>query len=748
MVLKSRRISVLLPVLASVVALVGYSEEKISYRLEINVVGGGTVSPGPGTYYYPAGTTVFLSAIPNAEWAFDRWEGSISSTELYAQVYMNGHKTVTAVFVEPDWRLTITHSGDAQGTTFPPAGVYGFINGRMVGISSATVEGVYFGGWSGDVWGTDEFVQVYMDSDKTVDARFTSTGHILNVYVVGEGGATPGPMGNPHRFSSDVRVNVRTYQTNPSWRFHHWEGDIDENEPSSNILFNLTMDRDREVTAVFIEKPYYRLTIEVVGEGQVSLRKGFEEPLILGTGTHEFSYIEWSFIRCESIEVSSEWKFLRWEGDFGDTSPTYPRISFSMDRDRYVRCIFTDLTNVPNVVGTSQSEAVSAINSAWLRVEEILEICSDVYPSGYVVDQAPPAGMTVEIGSSVSIWVSTGPCPIPVPDVVGRDLDEAETILSLSQLMLGNVSQECNNQVEAGIVISQSPSPGELVTPGSNVDIVVSTGPCPVRVPNILWQTRVDAENMIFEAGLSIGIVTEQCDDNVPFGRVINQYPPAGQEVPVGSAVNFAVSNGSCYVIVPNIVMYSENLARFIIDNAGLTVGEITEQCHNSIRAGIVISQSPSAGERIPVGSAVDFTISSGPCGEGSQEGIFEGVVEGGVEGEQEGMEGSYEGGVEEGEALYHSADRNGNWKIDLSELLRCVQFFSSGGYHCALPGEVSEDGYIPGYDGDKNCDYHSLDYNPQDWIISLSELLRAIQFFNIGRYHPCATGEDGFCPG
>ncbi|HOL20163.1 MAG TPA: hypothetical protein PK813_07975, partial [Candidatus Hydrogenedens sp.] len=92
-----------------------------------------------------------------------------------------------------------------------------------------------------------------------------------------------------------------------------------------------------------------------------------------------------------------------------------------------------------------------------------------------------------------------------------------------------------------------------------------------------------------------------------------------------------------------------------------------------------------------------------------------------------------------------HSADQDGDWKISLSELLRVIQFFNLGGYHCDPSGE---DGYAPGLDGDKTCTPHASDYNPQDWTISLPELLRLIQLFNLNGYYPCEGGEDGYCPG
>ncbi len=73
------------------------------------------------------------------------------------------------------------------------------------------------------------------------------------------------------------------------------------------------------------------------------------------------------------------------------------------------------------------------------------------------------------------------------------------------------------------------------------------------------------------------------------------------------------------------------------------------------------------------------------------------------------------------------------------------IQFFNSGGLHCEAG---TEDGYAPGPPGDTSCAIHSGDYNPQDWQIGLSELLRVIQFFNSAGYHACPEGEDGFCPG
>jgi hypothetical protein len=107
-----------------------------------------------------------------------------------------------------------------------------------------------------------------------------------------------------------------------------------------------------------------------------------------------------------------------------------------------------------------------------------------------------------------------------------------------------------------------------------------------------------------------------------------------------------------------------------------------------------------------------------------------------------------YQGGTEQAPCGGHSADTQNTGQIDLSALLRVIQLYNAGGLHCDRNGE---DGYAPGEDAAAQaCTPHSSDYNPQDWRIDLNELLRAIQFYNVGGYTPCPESgtEDGFCPG
>lgn len=97
-----------------------------------------------------------------------------------------------------------------------------------------------------------------------------------------------------------------------------------------------------------------------------------------------------------------------------------------------------------------------------------------------------------------------------------------------------------------------------------------------------------------------------------------------------------------------------------------------------------------------------------------------------------------------------HSTDQDGDFVISLSEVLRVIQFYNSGGLHCAEGVGDSEDGYLAGPGANTSCAPHDTDYNPQNWMISLPEILRVIQFYNTGGYSHCpdAGTEDGYCVG
>jgi len=193
---------------------------------------------------------------------------------------------------------------------------------------------------------------------------------------------------------------------------------------------------------------------------------------------------------------------------------------------------------------------------------------------------------------------------------------------------------------------------------------------------------------------------------------------------------------------VPDVVGMSQSSAESAITGAGLTVGTVTEQCSNTVSAGNVISQTPTAGTQVSLGTSVYLVVSTGPCPEG--EGILEGTQEGVVEGTQEGTPEGVVEGTPEGtpEGILEGVIEGTPEGTPEGTQEGVVEGTPEG----VPEGVVEGEGIFEG-EGGWEKPPHSADQDG-DWKISLSELLRVIQFFNMGGYHPCPDGEDGYCPG
>ena len=99
-----------------------------------------------------------------------------------------------------------------------------------------------------------------------------------------------------------------------------------------------------------------------------------------------------------------------------------------------------------------------------------------------------------------------------------------------------------------GFAAAENPAAGTNVASGSAVNLVVSTGPMQVAVPNVVGQTQAAATTAITGAGLVLGTVTQQSSSTVASGEIISESPAAGTHVASGSAVNLVVSTGGSSV--------------------------------------------------------------------------------------------------------------------------------------------------------------------------------------------------------
>ena len=137
-----------------------------------------------------------------------------------------------------------------------------------------------------------------------------------------------------------------------------------------------------------------------------------------------------------------------------------------------------DKIQVPQVVGSSQSQAENALASAGLTVGSVTEEYSQE-EAGTVISQSVEAGKKVAKGTSVNIVVSKGKKVEmeTVPSLNGQTESDARSRIEAAGFVVGNISYESSNSVMEGYVIYQSASGGTQLEKGSTIDFVVSTGP-------------------------------------------------------------------------------------------------------------------------------------------------------------------------------------------------------------------------------------------------------------------------------
>jgi eukaryotic-like serine/threonine-protein kinase len=211
----------------------------------------------------------------------------------------------------------------------------------------------------------------------------------------------------------------------------------------------------------------------------------------------------------------------------------------------------TGQVTVPDVVGEREDDAVGRLEDAGFEVQVAREFNEDVQP-GRVIEQDPQPGDRVDRGSEVNLLVSKGPRPVAVPDLIGMTEDEARQAIEDAGFEVGSVTSR-ESQEEEGTVVDQSPPGGTDARPGSPVDLVVSSGPATVSVPDVICQDTDSAQAEVEAAGLDFVVTGSQFSDECPPGTVATQNPAPGTQVQPGSNVRIKESEGPSPEPVPSV---------------------------------------------------------------------------------------------------------------------------------------------------------------------------------------------------
>jgi len=220
-------------------------------------------------------------------------------------------------------------------------------------------------------------------------------------------------------------------------------------------------------------------------------------------------------------------------------------------QDQSVEIVYnpdTQLVPIPNVVALSLEEARTRLAAEGFVVGEVTTEEREDLARDSVISSDPPAETPALQGSAVNLVVAAPPSSVQVPgEVIGVSEIDARAVLEAPPYeFVVTTDVRSSPTVAANTVMEIRPGPGELVEKGSNVTIIVSTGPEDVRVPVVVGRTEAQARNTLTEIGL-IPVVQYQ-DGNfgaAEDGRVLSQSLPVGSKVRPGTEVNVVVARNT-----------------------------------------------------------------------------------------------------------------------------------------------------------------------------------------------------------
>jgi len=196
---------------------------------------------------------------------------------------------------------------------------------------------------------------------------------------------------------------------------------------------------------------------------------------------------------------------------------------------------------VPRVIGLPITEAEQVLTRQGFRAHVVGDEADPEIPGGAVLWQDPPPDLIAPQGTTVDLTRSTGPAPVPVPDVSDFEVEEARRVLTAAGLQPGTIDSVPSGTPQ-GIVTGTRPPAGSARPPGSAIDLLVSQGTSGASVPNVVGLRQDEAERQLRAAGFQVGRVLRAEGRRGPPGTVVEQRPNAGTPAPRRARVDLTVT--------------------------------------------------------------------------------------------------------------------------------------------------------------------------------------------------------------
>ena len=206
----------------------------------------------------------------------------------------------------------------------------------------------------------------------------------------------------------------------------------------------------------------------------------------------------------------------------------------------------------PSLLNLSAEQAEAAAADEGFTASQGGEEFSETVEAGLVVATEPGPGEQILDGGEITYILSKGPERYEVPDLTDMTVDAANEALDGLPLTLNVADEAHHDEIAEGHIVSQDVEAGEQARADTEIGVVVSAGPKPIKIEDFTGQPADKAQEALAEAGFKVS-TSEDFSDSVEAGHVISQDPTKGTGVR-GDVIKLVVSNGPQMVEVPAVV--------------------------------------------------------------------------------------------------------------------------------------------------------------------------------------------------
>ncbi|PKL82855.1 MAG: hypothetical protein CVV24_08015 [Ignavibacteriae bacterium HGW-Ignavibacteriae-3] len=199
---------------------------------------------------------------------------------------------------------------------------------------------------------------------------------------------------------------------------------------------------------------------------------------------------------------------------------------------------------------------------------------------------------------------------VKVPDVLGKNKDEAIKILKDANLNPIIQTSRFDQKYEKNQIIFQKPSANIAVKENRRIYLTVSGGDPLMKVPSVIGKTFRDATITVERYGLVLGTV-DSVESEFPANTIVEQQIPEGREIAKGTKINLKISIGpkQGMVRVPNLLSKSLSEAEIILKSLSLKLGNKIYINYPNTLPNTVVDQEPSEDTLLNIGDSVNVVL-------------------------------------------------------------------------------------------------------------------------------------------